>query len=398
MGRITLRGLWHCWKQQRAKRQPPRTGARIGLIEALEDRSLLSTGSFVGPFLSPSIPALLAPLVPGVPGQQAIFLSDLHAGPGEDVGTTVALNKNPDSDDGSRQTTAAATGVEISFRPVTEPGGARPSLGVDTDVNLGHADAPGGRTAGMVLAAGGNTLGDADDSSDPDPVKRLAGSTPKVSDEIARSTDLDDQSRSTTAAPLTQSKDAEGKKEPVGEELPVSNGGVALDPDIAVPVQGQTSSAQTAPVDGSADKTGARLKNGSTAAPPIIAADAGVVLANPMESSGAMGQGRPDWNLGGTPERADQGDRDPAANLIEQLGPLDATASGVMLPPFLDPFARLGEDMASWMQETRLWPWLLGIGAGALAVELCRRRRQQTPEELTLAAGCERVTVTWFPE
>ena len=230
MGRITLRGLWHCWKQQRAKRQPPRTGARIGLIEALEDRSLLSTGSLVGPFLSPSIPALLAPLVPGVPGQQAIFLSDLHAGPGEDVGTTVALNKNPDSDDGSRQTTAAATGVEISFRPVTEPGGARPSLGVDTDVNLGHADAPGGRTAGMVLAAGGNTLGDADDSSDPDPVKRLAGSTPKVSDEIARSTDLDDQSRSTTAAPLTQSKDAEGKKEPVGEELPVSNGGVALDP------------------------------------------------------------------------------------------------------------------------------------------------------------------------
>jgi hypothetical protein len=87
-----------------------------------------------------------------------------------------------------------------------------------------------------------------------------------------------------------------------------------------------------------------------------------------------------------------------SSTLIQDLGPLDAKAPGEMLLQSLDPFSGLGEDVAGWLQGMRISPWLLGAAAGVLAVEIARRWRNRPSEEMILAAGCERVTLTWFPD
>jgi hypothetical protein len=84
------------------------------------------------------------------------------------------------------------------------------------------------------------------------------------------------------------------------------------------------------------------------------------------------------------------------SDLLQNLTPLHVEVPFESLPTLLDPFEGLGGELTGLLRGMGATPWLLTLAAGVLTLEMSRRRR--SGEELTVAAGCEGVTFTWFPE
>jgi hypothetical protein len=91
MGLATLRELWHCWRRKQANQKADRESIRIGNLETLEGRSLLSSSPLFNLVVPADLSGITGPLVPAAPVQEEISFGISQGNAGQETGTTADL-------------------------------------------------------------------------------------------------------------------------------------------------------------------------------------------------------------------------------------------------------------------------------------------------------------------
>jgi hypothetical protein len=383
-----IRGIWRAW-QQRGRRKPARPTGRVWCVEPLEERALLSGG-----------PLLLSTLVVPLAGTPAAIVHSWHVNQENSPGHPhVGTHANQDGDFGltaaaehAHRLNALRFGLDLPVVGLAVQADASVQLphdpaahGIEKTIKVGNeASADLGVELPTQATAG---VQDLEDSAEANPEPTIS-----VDLETTANQDIpipDSHTSSLSAGGL----DGITLNPEMGPGSPRQNQQVGGNSQLGMAVN-QGSVPNFPRFDSRTVSIGADWNKLATNVPQNAGDSrepAALVLPARTEATTASAAG----------EKLDGGEADSSSEnstLMQDLAPLDAAVAGATFPATLDPLEWLDGELTNWMGGIGSSSWFLAAAAGVLVLELARRRRRRrASEEMTLAAGCEGVTFTWFP-
>lgn len=375
--------VWRFWRRPIVARKAHQTSYRLGSVESLEERGLLSNSPLLLTAVVDLTHAVTA-ILPAVHLKTAISPGNsqqLSASLGQFL--TAVLNFDLDHSGTGNSTSALQLWLN------TNSGAAltSPAIGENTTVQL-----PG--VSVKTDVDGSQETTDVDGSQET--AKALASTATAAGSSASVSASGTSVVKSAPGAVATGSAASQpsSTSDALGTfVLPSNNPDVFLGPNwFTAPVFNQVGQVNPARPDAGIAATQGLERPGMNLAMPAV--NPGLVSGTaeaPLNQGEALSAGIESVRDGESvaPVRSD---------LLRQLMPLEVEMPSETLSASLDPFAALGGDLGVLLRGMGISPWIYAMGVGAVALELARRCQQRAMEEMTVAAGCEGVTFSWVPD